>query len=434
MLWTIYEISLNLFQGFLFTWFISRMLIKKHQESWSFFACALLTAAALSSYLFFPMPEWDTWTFIFVILYAVFFFHGTITQKLFWSGIVIIVSMGLVGIVIHLGSVFSGVDFDLLMSRGIPRIIFTLSCNVLMWLAFFLISRLYREKSISARPSYLLLVSVLLSTAMIDIFFIARERFDLPGLWLLAGCSISLIMGIITIITHKTLTGYAVQEERYRFQEKQLKESQQQMEMLKETYETTLHLRHDVRSYVKDIRTLTEAGKWPDYPEYLKELETKAAPEFSTGNLALDSLLLVKVRKIKSLGIEFRGSDLHYTGRMNIDDYSLCSLVSNMLDNASEALMERKDLPGARYILLSFIYSQAGLMILCENPLLGILPAKKSTSFFSRKTEPLHGLGISIMEKILQNAGGQLNITIKNDTFRVLALIPTKKNAEPSSD
>ena len=133
---------------------------------------------------------------------------------------------------------------------------------------------------------------------------------------------------------------------------------------------------------------------------------------------------MVKAAKIQAQGIEFRGTNLHYTGGMNIKDSMLCSLVSNMLDNAAEALMERKDRTGERYIFLGFNYSLAGLMIICENPLLGIPPKMVKKSFFSKKTEPCHGLGISIMEKIAHDAGGRLEVALYEDTFRVLALIP----------
>ncbi len=119
---------------------------------------------------------------------------------------------------------------------------------------------------------------------------------------------------------------------------------------------------------------------------------------------------------------------------MNINDFTLCSLVSNMLDNATDALTAREDRKGQRYISLEFIYNQAGLLILCENPLLGIQPRMQQSAFISRKTEPYHGLGISIMERITHDAGGQLDIVLSGDLFRVIALIPPKKNLEAVSD
>lgn len=40
MIWTAYEIVLNLFEGFLFTWFVTKMLVKKRRE----YASSICTA------------------------------------------------------------------------------------------------------------------------------------------------------------------------------------------------------------------------------------------------------------------------------------------------------------------------------------------------------------------------------------------------------
>jgi hypothetical protein len=48
----------------------------------------------------------------------------------------------------------------------------------------------------------------------------------------------------------------------------------------------------------------------------------------------------------------------------------------------------------------------------------------QDTSFFSQKSEPYHGLGISIMEKTVRDTGGQLDIVLADDLFRLLVVIP----------
>ena len=185
-----------------------------------------------------------------------------------------------------------------------------------------------------------------------------------------------------------------------------------------------IKLRHDMRSYVTDLHKMLEQGDLQGSIPYLSALEEKTASLFSTGNSALDSVLSVKLVKMRENNIEFRGSGLHYTGLLSLDDYALCSLISNMLDNAIEALILRKDQPGDHYISLKFNYTAAGLFILCENPLLGIFPAKTQKSFRSRKKEPYHGIGLSIMRKIAEDAGGQLDVTADDHQFHVLAFIP----------
>jgi len=426
MYWTLYEIIINLYQGFVFTWFITKMLPKRKKEYWSALICVLLTATALSSYLFFTLPEWDTWIFIFIVFYAILFFDGSVLQKLFWCTILIIVSMGIVGISFQFASLIAGADVDELLASGSTRILFTLLSNFLIWLGLWLITRIFPQKSHSIRPPYLLLFAVLLCSFLVDVFFKLKNQYGIPLIWLFVGCFISIAIAIIILINYRLLEKYEREKQILQLQDEMLKEAQSQTEDLQHVYGSMMQLRHDMRSYVHDIQEMVKKGQLTKEPEYLKDLESQVLPLYSSGNQTLDSILAVKLNKLRANKIELRGSNLHYTGGMNISDFELCSLVSNMIDNAIEALNERKDRDGDRYVYLQFTYSPAGLTIICENPLLGIPPKMQRSSFLSSKYEPYHGLGISIMKRIVDEANGTFEVAVNNDLFRVLIIIPPK--------
>ena len=48
------------------------------------------------------------------------------------------------------------------------------------------------------------------------------------------------------------------------------------------------------------------------------------------------------------------------------------------------------------------------------------------SSFLSSKYEPYHGLGISIMKRIVDEANGTFEVAVNDDLFRVLIIIPPK--------
>lgn len=434
MFWIVYEILINLFQGLLFTWFITKMLCKRKREHWSFGICALMTATALSMYLFFSLPEWDTWIFVFIVFYAAFFFDGTLLQKLFWVTILIIMSMGITGISYQFVSLIAGADTDELLSSGVVRIIFTLSANFLVWLGLWLITRLFPGKSHSIQPPYLLLFAVLLCSFLVDVFFKLRNQFEISLVWLFIGCIISIAIAVVILINYRLLEQYEKEKQALVLQEEMLKEARSQSEDLQHVYGEMLQLRHDMRAYVRDIQEMVKTGILQREPEYLSNLELQVLPLYSSGNQTLDSVLAVKLNKLHTNGIEFRGSNLHYTGGMNISDFALCSLVSNMLDNAVEALNNRKHCQGDRYVYLQFTYSPAGLAIICENPLLGVLPKMKRASFLSSKVEPYHGLGISIMKRLVDESNGTFEVALSENLFRVFALIPPEKHPSDKSN
>lgn len=429
MFWTIYEILINLCQSLVFTWFITKMLPKKKEEYLSSLCCAILTTIALSTYLFFPMPNWDSWIFIFIIFYALYFFNGSILQKVFWVVILIIISTGIIGISYQFVSLFTRTDTESLLATGYIRILFTVLANFFVWLGLRLIAHFFAKKTHSIQPPYLLLLVVLLCALQVELFFKLKNQYDIPTIWLFVGCTTSVSIAIIILVNYRLLEQYEKEKQSLHMQEELLKDALSQTEDLNQVYGSMLQLRHDMRAYVRDIQELVENGQIPDVPKYLQNLESHVLPLYSTGNQTLDSVLAVKLNKLHSKNIELRGSNLHYTGGMNITDFALCSLISNMIDNAIEALNERKDRIGERFVYLQFAYSPAGLTIICENPLLGVLPQMQRTSFLSTKYEPYHGLGISIMKQIVIESEGTFEVTASNDTFRVFVIIPAKNTA-----
>ena len=171
MMWIFYEVLLNIYEGFLYTWFITKILGKKSYESWSFISCALLVAFAYSTYLIWSMPSWDTWVFMIIVLYSIIFLNGSIAQKLFWNLILIVMVMGIIGIYYQIFQFILGADINILLENGMPRLFFTLSCNILLWLFLFLITRFFSKKTSITPPSYLLMIALLLCAVLIDVFF-----------------------------------------------------------------------------------------------------------------------------------------------------------------------------------------------------------------------------------------------------------------------
>ena len=430
--WTVYEILLNTIQSVFFVTFIRSMLTVRRKEFISFTVCIILTAAALSTYIFFPMPSWDTWTFIFIFLYAFAFFSDPLAVKLFWCAVMLICVSVLASMTYQFAGLILQDNISAIQEPGIPRVVFTLLYSGLLFAAYYLLAR-FLPKNINSSPALMLLVSIdMICVFLIDMLFHFLFDEGIPLKDFFAACVLSGLIGVLTVIMYIVLGRYAKKEEEYRFREALLKDSLSRAEDLRSVYDSMLNLRHDMRAYVNDVKGMIKQGDLSGSESYLDQLEKQAADLFSTGNTALDSVLSVKYTKMQKNQIEFRGSGLHYNHRMCLDDYALCSLVSNMLDNAIEALVARKDLPGELYISLRFDYTAKGLLIICANPLLNVMPEKRKDSFLSRKKEPYHGLGISIMEKIMQDAGVQLDVVVDEDLFNVMAFVPKRNDNQES--
>ena len=72
--WTVFEIGVNVFQGWMYTWFIYRMLTVRIERTRkqivvSSVLTAFLFAAGLTMYLYVDIPVTDSVLFVLVFLY-----------------------------------------------------------------------------------------------------------------------------------------------------------------------------------------------------------------------------------------------------------------------------------------------------------------------------------------------------------------------------
>ena len=85
--WTVFEIGVNCFQGWMFTWFIYRMLTIRPERTRKQIAVSsaltgFLFAAGLTVYLYVDIPVTDSVLFVLLFMYALYLFEGEWYVKL----------------------------------------------------------------------------------------------------------------------------------------------------------------------------------------------------------------------------------------------------------------------------------------------------------------------------------------------------------------
>lgn len=104
-------------------------------------------------------------------------------------------------------------------------------------------------------------------------------------------------------------------------------------------YEQTKAFRHDIKNHLLVLDGLLKNGKLEESRAYLKKLETVSNSlsfPYQTGNPVVDILLGEKAGLAKINGIEVEVS-LILPRSSRIDDFDLCVIFSNALDNAISA-------------------------------------------------------------------------------------------------
>ena len=161
----------------------------------------------------------------------------------------------------------------------------------------------------------------------------------------------------------------------------------------------------------------------------MAELLEKANQIPSLDDKAFAILLNEKTKRAEEVGIAL---ELEVNRESSgIPSVELCSLVSNLLDNAIEAVQKVKE---DKYIRFSFYVNlnKQTTEICCENPY-EKCPVEKDGRFFTiKKDKQNHGIGIQNIRKIVEKNHGVIKISYDTD-FCVHISFPHQFNEEKSA-
>lgn len=193
--------------------------------------------------------------------------------------------------------------------------------------------------------------------------------------------------------------------------------------MLEEQYGQMERLRHDMKNHMIALQGLLDNREWEKMQNYLNQMLQAgniSDSEEVTGNKVADALLYRKRKQAEKKNIIWE-CDLHIPQICGVDEFDLCVLLGNMLDNAIEACDRMKE--GAH----KFINIQSGRIKGCL-----LIEVKNSTSMesidetgISQKENPEeHGIGLINIRETAHKYDGVVNTEMDNGVFIISILIP----------
>lgn len=173
--------------------------------------------------------------------------------------------------------------------------------------------------------------------------------------------------------------------------------------------------RHDYLNHLQIVYGLMELEEYDEMNSYLRKVYKellKTGKAVKTSKPAINALLAAKMAEAEAQGIEFQVDVKSDLKKLAIEDWELCKVLSNLIDNAMKALEdstgEEKKLrvqiteAPERYI---FIVDDNGPKI-PENIRESIF--KKG---FSTKKGEGHGMGLAIVSEILGKNSGNIELS-----------------------
>lgn len=417
VLWMLLELTANLFESFLCIHFVvgafdgkCRILGSKsvHIIGTVFFTAVVTVLNQITEYegvlgLIYAG---------FFIVFSLIFLQGSLLKKIFIS---ILTLICLISTAALSGNVLSSVFKDdpmIIYTEHTPeRFVFmAVGIALLAYVLAFISHFTSNRKDVLTIKEWIFILSVLGISFFIIValhIVILNDEAANEYISLLMASEIGIIIiNILCLYITVNLNEMHKREEQLIIDNRRSEYSQKYAETIKEQYEQTRRLRHDMKQYSSALLALIKDGKL-DSAEAFIEKQTQNLSKIETvinvNNDFLNAILNSKLSFARSKEIDVLCSiENNISG---IEDIDLCNLIGNLLDNAIAAAEECD--PDSRLIEVKISsVGSSRLIIIVRNsiraPVLKDNPSFKST----KKDASEHGFGVKTIKYIAEKYNG----------------------------
>lgn len=272
---------------------------------------------------------------------------------------------------------------------GPTRAIVISTVNVL-WVIVYACIRKYLQKiSINLKGTYLILVTSCIG--FLGFAFLSDQALKVfnsttPILWFVVICILAFIIFISYFIIMR-------REEKLRIEFLEMRNGllSENYNSLNEVYTNNAKLYHDLNNHLNVLYQLIDEEKMTDAKAYIREISKpilSLSKTVWTGVDVVDVVINSKLKKMNELGI-IADINVEFPSISNILPNDLCAILSNLLDNAIEAV---EKIENNKHITLTIRRVNFFLFIRIKNP---CATTKKFDSLLSttKQNKFLHGWG-----------------------------------------
>lgn len=195
-----------------------------------------------------------------------------------------------------------------------------------------------------------------------------------------------------------------------------------------ESLNTTLRAqRHDYLNHFQVIYGLMELGEFEDAMKYLDPVFKdimKVSKALKTSQPAVNALLRAKMEVAEQSNIDFFLEVRSDLKSISMEPWNLCKALANIIDNSITALSE-KEKDKNLYLEIGEDIKSYTFRIYNNGP--AISEGQLEDIFkqgFTTKKEQGHGMGLYIVDKIIRESGGTVNVTSNTDKTTFEIVIP----------
>ncbi|CEQ14315.1 sensor histidine kinase virs [[Clostridium] sordellii] len=195
---------------------------------------------------------------------------------------------------------------------------------------------------------------------------------------------------------------------------------------LQETQNKVKRLYHDMSNHIMCIKTMSsEQEDLNNYIDGISKNLNEFEEIYNTGNMILDIILNEKQAKCNENDISLY-CDINFSKCNFIEMTDVCSIFSNIIDNAIEACNKINN--GEKYIKIRGTVVKSYYVIRCENSKINKIKIKNNKIITSKKDKFIHAIGLKSVKSSLKKYDGELEIEDFESEFLLQIYIPINKN------
>lgn len=198
---------------------------------------------------------------------------------------------------------------------------------------------------------------------------------------------------------------------------------------LEDLNRTLREQRHDYLNHIQVVYGLMELDEFEEAKKYIEPVYKdilKVSKALRTAHPAINALLQVKMQMAEKCDINMYLEVKTDLKKMNIEAWELCKVVSNIIDNGMRALSEKE---GDRNLYIDIDDELDNYRIDIYNNGPSIPEAQLKAIFeegFTTKKEEGHGMGLAIVQKILDKVGGEVKVSSREGKTCFSTYLPKK--------
>jgi len=358
------------------------------------------------------------------IIYACFTFIGQLRVYFVWTIFLIAVEGIVDACFLSLYLLFPNTNSGHVNEFGIIRIIIIIAAKTTLFIVYTQSTRkINKSTPMTWRDCFSLLVFIVGCWVHLELVFQhSAKTYDITQHFLLAACSIALLLMMTTVVAlynRLIANGKELAQSKLNLITAGL--TQEHIIQINDIYTKLSTIRHDLKGHFSAIAGYLNAKDYSALERYIGSLT-----EFESGvheyvkHPVVNALLSSKLAMAKEANIDFL-IKIEMPDNLPITDVDLCILISNILDNAFEAT-RNSDAP--QFINFHTRVVSSYWVIVCHNTTRTYDNFRATGSLKSTKdATDLHGIGTKQIQQIAENYGGFVTYSHEKKEFKTLVTI-----------